>query len=282
MLSEVIDCPYCGGPDYSPYDLERGYAAVRCRGCGFLYVNPRPTAQAIEAAVRTGVHGNEAQKLNVVARRQEAKVTEYRNILRGLFDDVWQADKPVHWLDVGAGYGEIMEVVMHLAPAGSTVEGLEPMLPKAEQARSRGLKVTADYLGPSQPKAEFISAVDVFSHIPNFRDFLKDVAAALKPGGEIFVETGNLADIPHRKDFPGELGLPDHLTFAGEEHLRGFLDQAGFDVVRIEKRRIDDATYFTKNVIKKILGRPVKFAIPYTSAYRRLLIRARLRSTPSS
>ena len=49
------------------------------------------------------------------------------------------------------------------------------------------------------------------------------------------METGNLADLDRREDFPGELGLPDHLTFAGEAHLLGFLERAGFELVRIER-----------------------------------------------
>ena len=108
-----------------------------------------------------------------------------------------------------AGYGEIVEAVSQLAPAESVVEGLEPMGPKAADARSRGLRITQDYLRPGHPPVDVISSIDVFSHVPDYRAFLRDVAGALKPGGRVIIETGNLADVSTRGEFPFELGLPD-------------------------------------------------------------------------
>lgn len=275
--TEKIACPYCNTTRYVVWAQELNFTAVRCEACALIYVNPRPTFDSITAAVATGTHSNEAYQLNVVSRRIDAKVKRYRKIFASFFDDVWRKGVPISWLDVGAGYGEIIEAVNWLAPKGSRVEGLEPMKPKAIAAKSRGLIITEDYLRPSHPKVDIVSVVDVFSHIPEFGVFLSDVRNVLHPHGEIFIETGNLADLERRDQFPGELGLPDHLVFAGEAQLRGFLDQAGFEIVRIQKLRVDGAMHLAKNVIKKILGRPVKLAIPYTSRYRSLLVRARLR-----
>jgi SAM-dependent methyltransferase len=273
---EYIVCPYCTSTASLPFADERGFTVVRCKDCRFLYVNPRPRQEVIAAAVETGVHDETAAKLNVIARLIENRVDEYRKILSWLFEDLWCKAQPVHWLDVGSGYGEVMEAVAGLAPPGSIIEGLEPMKPKADQAKARGLAVTNDYLRPSQPKAEIISVVDVFSHVPHFRSFLADIGNSLRPGGEVFIETGNLADLPDRDHFPGELGLPDHLTFAGERHMRGFLEEAGFQIANLRKLRIDNARYVAKNVLKRMLGRPVRLGMPYTSEYRRLLIRAKL------
>lgn len=277
---EIIDCPYCGSRDYSMWAEERGFTAVRCTNCAFIYVNPRPTLELINLAVKTGVH--EAQKLNVKTRRIDARVARYRRVFSRLFADVWRSGEPVSWLDLGAGYGEIVEAVGELAPAGSQVEGVEPMKHKAVQAMARGLAITEGYLRPTHPKVGFISVVDVFSHIPHFGKFLVDVKSVLLPGGEIFIETGNLANLNCRDDFPGELGLPDHLVFAGEEHLYGYLEKAGFELLRTERVRVDGVTNFAKNLVKKLLGRPVKLGLPYRSSYRSLMVRARLRLTPMS
>jgi SAM-dependent methyltransferase len=277
-VGETIACPYCGATESFVWAVEIGFTAARCPGCALIYVNPRPPLASIDHAVRTGSHGEEASHLNVVSRRIDAKVARYRRLFARLFDDVWTAGRPIGWLDVGAGYGEIVEAVGALAPPGSRVEGLEPMAPKAAQARARGLTITEDYLRPGRPKVGFVSIVDVFSHIPDFDAFLADVASVLEPGGEIFVETGNLADLKRREEFPGELGLPDHLVFAGEKHLLGYLDRAGFEVVRLERQRIDGLTNLAKNLVKRLLGRPVTLAVPYTSSYRQLLVRARMRS----
>jgi SAM-dependent methyltransferase len=230
----------------------------------------------IDMAVRTGVHGADANYLDVRTRRIDAKVELYRRILGGFFADVWKREKPVTWLDVGAGNGEIVDAITKLAPAGSRIEGVEPMDAKASRARARHLDVTTGYLQPTRSKVEFISVVDVFSHIPQFGDFLSDVRSVLLPGGEIFIETGNLADLDRREDFSGELGLPDHLVFAGERQLTGFLNNAGFEIMRIEHIRIDGVVYFAKNVVKALMQRPVTVRLPYTSKFRQLLVRARV------
>jgi len=273
---ESVACPYCRGGANHPWAHERGFTVVRCDSCRILFVSPRPRLAAIDLAVRTGAHGAEADGLAVTARRIPLKVRRYEGVLRGLFADVWQRNDPISWLDVGAGYGELLEAVSRLAPAGSRIEGLEPMRPKAMAARARGLLVTEDYLRPAYTQVQFVSFVDVFSHLPDFRAFLADVRSVLLPGGEIFMETGNLADAEDRSEFADELGVPDHLVFAGERHIRGYLEESGLQVVRIERQRADGLVNTAKYVVKALLGRPTQLRIPYTSRYRQLLIRARL------
>lgn len=274
---ESVPCPYCRSDRHVHWANENGFAAVRCLECGLLYCNPRPSVELIDSAVRTGAHGPEAQGLVVTARRIGAKVGRYRGVFSAMFGDLWRAGQPVSWLDVGAGYGEILEAVTALAPTGSRITGLEPMLPKAEAARARGLHIVQDYLRPGHPRVQVISLVDVFSHIPDFGQLLQDVRETLEPGGQVFIETGNLADLDRREQFPYELGLPDHLVFAGEKHLLGYLDRAGFDIVEIRRWRIDGLVNLAKNVVKRLIGRPAAFGLPYTSAYRQIQIRARLR-----
>jgi SAM-dependent methyltransferase len=274
---ETVACPYCGNKGGTAWAEERGFTVMRCGACRFLFVNPRPDATKIDSAVRTGVHGNEVKQLNVIARRHRAKINRYRSVLARMFDDTWQRRKPVSWLDVGAGYGEVMEAVISLAPPGSRIDGIEPMAPKAALAQELGLNVKEGYLQTDHPKVDVVSLIDVFSHIPSFNSFLADVREVLNTGGEIFVVTGNLANLDRRDEFHDELGLPDHLAFAGEEHLLGFLDRAGFSVVRIERVRFDGLGNTIKTVVKKALGRPVLLRLPYSSRYRQLLVRARLR-----
>jgi SAM-dependent methyltransferase len=273
---ENVPCPYCGSVRYSFWAAELGFTAVRCQECRLLFCNPRPVAALIDSAVRTGAHGEEADGLVVSARRIDGKVSAYRALLGRMFDDVWRRGEQIRWLDVGAGYGEILEAVVSLAPSGSEVVGLEPMHPKAVKARERGLTIVEDYLRPGQHSADVVSIVDVFSHIPDFGAFLQDIRSALRSGGELFLETGNLADVDARSEFPGELGLPDHLVFAGETHIKGYLERAGFEIVAIERQRIDSWENLLKNLGKCLLRRPYALAIPYRSNYRQLRIRARL------
>ncbi|MCR5871125.1 MULTISPECIES: bifunctional 2-polyprenyl-6-hydroxyphenol methylase/3-demethylubiquinol 3-O-methyltransferase UbiG [unclassified Sphingomonas] len=275
---ETIPCPNCKSAQFEPWAEEIGFRVVRCASCRLLYVNPRLPMAAIDKAVQTGAHGEEAGGLIVTSRRSPRRVTAYYNKFKDLFADKWAGGQPIRWLDVGAGYGEIVEAVSRLAPPGSVVEGLEPMKPKADAAKARGLAVKQQYLSADHPKVDVVSTVDVFSHIPDFDAFLGDVRAVLAPGGEVFVETGNLADIENRNEFPDELGVPDHLVFAGEAQITQYLERAGFSVVDIRRSRLDTLESFVKGVAKKILGRNIILRMPYTSSYRSLLIRAKFAS----
>ena len=276
---EEIPCPLCGQRDnYLPWAEENGYSAVKCQDCGLVYVNPRPSAELISDAVKTGVHREVDSNRTAIVRRVPRNITLYREILSKMFADVWSGGSPITWLDIGAGYGEVVEAIDSLAPANSKIEGIEPMTPKVNSCKERGLRVREAYLNDVSVRYDYVSLVNVFSHIPDFKDFLLEIKRILKPGGGFFLETGNIGDLATVKEVPTELDLPDHLVFAGEKQIEKFLTESGFDVVQTLRRRKDTVFNAIKNVAKKLLGRNVTLSIPYTSPYRTLLIRAQLKS----
>lgn len=274
--TETINCPYCNESKSTPWAKENGFTAVKCLGCGLVYVNPRPSQSLINEAVQTGVHSEVDIGRTVLSRRVGTKVARYKKILASMFGDVWKDSGRFSWLDVGAGYGEFIEAISALAPSGSKIEGLEPMKPKAVHARARGLTIRENYLSEVSEKFDFLSLINVFSHIPDFRVFLKDVKKVLKVNGEFFLETGNAGDLISSHEVPSELGLPDHLVFAGQQHIIGYLSEAGFSIKEIKRIRKDGLINFGKNIVKKLIGRPVVLAIPYTSPYRSIMVRAKL------
>ena len=276
QLLEEILCPYCQSGEYKHWASENGFSAVRCQHCRLLYVNPRPRQDSIDAAVKTGHHKDIEGGFTVVAKRNPSKVNSYANEFRNILSDVWESGVPVSILDVGAGYGEVVEAFVSLAPAGSRVEGIEPMTPKVEVARRSGLKVREAYITDVQDKYDIVTLINILSHIPDFREFLEELKTVIKPGGELIIETGNVAELDRAADVPSELNLPDHLVFAAEDHCVGFLKDAGFDVIGVHRKRKDGFLRFGKTLVKKAMGRNITLQLPYHSAYRALFIRAKL------
>ena len=274
--TEPVNCLFCGKDESSSWAVENGYTAVRCIHCGLIYVNPRPLLSMIDEAVKTGVHKELSHGRTARGRRVSSKIRFYRPILCSMFADVWERSTPISWLDIGAGYGEFIQAVSKLAPSGSSIEGLEPMKSKVEATRKRGLNIREAYLREVEDRFDFISIINVFSHIPDFGTFLSEIKIALEPDGELFIETGNIGDLQEYAQVPTELDLPDHLCFAGERHIVGWLQDAGFSIVSIEKRRKDGIINFLKNIVKIVLNRRVTLAVPYTSQYRTMFIRAKL------
>lgn len=273
---ESIVCPYCYDSRSLPWAKENGFRAVKCSGCGLVYVNPRPSLCLINKAVRTGVHDGVDRGRTAIARRVGSKVSLYKKIIADMFADVFQEPRKISWLDVGAGYGEVVEAVSALAAPGSKIDGLEPMEPKAVHARKRGLAIFKGFLSAIDNQYDYVSVINVFSHIPNFLEFLNELKSVLTIDGEILIETGNIGDLKNRHQIPTELDLPDHLVFAGEKHLRGYLAEAGFSIIRVKRLRKDGLNNFVKNIVKKLIGRQVVLGIPYTSEYRSIIVRAKL------
>lgn len=275
MALEHIVCPACGADDSDPWGAENGYQAVSCRACGLLYVNPRPSGDQISEATRIGMHQTEAGQLNLVAKRYSARIAVLADRIRAMFSDEIAAGKPLRWLDVGAGFGETVEAAMAALPPGSEVIGVEPMQPKVAAAQALGLPIVDAPLTALPGGYDVISLINVFSHIPDFRDFGAQIARLLAPGGSVWIETGNVADVS-RRDYPDRLYLPDHLVFAGPEQMTRILSDLGLRVVRVDPVRVDGPLYTLKAIVKLVVdGRP-QLRLPWTSPFRQVHYKATL------
>ena len=271
---ENINCPFCSLNDGTVWAIENGFSAVKCNHCGFIYVNPRPARTLIKDSVEGGMHTYLEKPRSKRTRRIKKKVGIYRNLLKNLIDDVIAEGIPIRWLDVGAGYGEIVQAATLIAPPNSYVEGIEPMLFKAARARNTGLNVKSGYLDEVETKFNVISFINVFSHIDDINRFFKKCNELLLDSGQLIIETGNIADLKSPVETLGELDLPDHLMFAGEKHVEGLLEKYGFKIIKKNIQRRDTFTNFAISLIKKLLGRQTRITLPYTSNYRALIFRA--------
>jgi 2-polyprenyl-3-methyl-5-hydroxy-6-metoxy-1,4-benzoquinol methylase len=281
MRLERVACPYCGGEDSEFWAEENGFTAVRCASCRFVYVNPRPPLDAITEASRIGFHEAPTGKLHLVGplgfRRAKAKMFKQR--LPELFPGSSLIGRKVRWLDIGCGFGELLAAVEELAAPESTIEGIEPSQPKVHIARRRGLHVRSAGLDEIDRVYSFVSLINVLSHLPYPAQFLSDLPRLLEPGGRLLLVTGNGADMS-RQEYPDPLFLPDHLVFAGEEHIRGLLEDAGFDIVLINGYRYalpeSPILILAKNVVRTLLGRP-RMPLRNKGPYRSLFVHAQLR-----
>jgi 2-polyprenyl-3-methyl-5-hydroxy-6-metoxy-1,4-benzoquinol methylase len=273
--SEKISCPCCGGVSAEHWGSEGGFSAVKCAVCGLVYVNPRPRVEHIEEATQIGVHRTETTALNVRAKRHYGRIRHYRTLIRNLLAGDIAKGSPMRWLDIGAGYGEFVQALDGTLPPGSIIEGIEPMRHKAEAARSLGLNVRTATISSVDGKYDAISLINVFSHIPDFQMFGREIAARLRPGGILFIETGNGGDLPQRSDYPDRLYLPDHLVFAGRENIRFIVERLGFRVDTLKASRLDGPLFVAKSFVKGILAREFRLRLPYTSPFRTLYLVAR-------
>jgi SAM-dependent methyltransferase len=287
---ETIPCPYCGGDQSEPWAEENGFTAVRCSACGLVFVNPRPAPDAIDEAIHLGMHATESGTMDVSgfrARISQQKIVKMQKRLAQLYPSGELQAGPVAWLDIGAGFGELLLALRDSAHPQSTLLGVEPCQPKLDKAQELGVEMRAA-LDEVTATFGYVSLINVLSHLPDPADFLSMLTARLVPGGELLLVTGNGGDL-RRADYPDVLYLPDHLIFAGEKHVIGWLDQAGFDVVAIRRyrdflprtRRSSRSILINtaRHILKRLRGRPSSYRLfPARGPFRSLWVRARLRS----
>lgn len=268
---ETIDCPCCGSDRHGFWASENGYNAVKCAGCATVYIRERPRSEDISAAARDGVHPTDDGILDQRLHRQGWKVPFYAGIIRRFF----KGEHGLRWLDVGAGNGEFVEAVQRALP-DSNASGIDPMEVKVQRAQKRGIPISAETLEEVTGSYDVISIINVFSHIPDFQHFGGLIRARLKPGGSLFIETGNGGDLPSRADYPGELLLPDHLVFSGVEPMKATLGKLGLGRIEHYSRRTDHPLWAAKQMVKSTLKGKPRIVIPWTRKFRTVFYRAYL------
>jgi SAM-dependent methyltransferase len=237
IQTQQVACYNCGGTATETYDEENGWQLVRCGACGNLYVNPRPADGEVSQAIKTGEHRGEQGALDWVESYQPHKVRTYQRVLGDLFGSPWARAASGRWLDIGCGNGEFLEAIGQFTGGRVKPMGVEPNAKKRARALARGLDVPEIDLDTHDEKYEYWSLLNVYSHLPDPVETLREWKRFLKPGGEFVLQTGDSADLPP-KDHHRPYRLPDHLHFATEKIIRDVLARIGFEVVKVCKYRL--------------------------------------------
>jgi len=229
---EHVSCYNCGSSEATDFAQENGFCLVKCRDCGLLYVNPRPSEEEIDYAHKLGQHRG-AELIQTTGYYDFSKVSSYTATLQEMFSD-GSALYGKTWLDIGCGYGEFLLALKRFSSNGLLVKGVEPNLTKATSAKNRGLDVSYFDLAGHKEKYDYISILNVYSHLSDPRRIIGEWRSLLVPGGELILETGDTADL-NSEQHPKPFFLPDHLSFASEAIVRNLLEELCFEVIGVLK-----------------------------------------------
>ncbi len=168
------------------------------------------------------------------------------------------------WLDVGCGYGELLEALGDFRGSKLTLTGSEPNLVKQKAAQERGHDVSYFDLEDHDGRYDVVSMMNVYSHLPNPYTFLGDLARVVTPGGRILVQTGDVTGLTGDTILQ-PAGLPDHLSFTTEAALRDMMERQGMTVERVVKYPSLPLTpsRVAKEAVKAILPGRVSFLRHY-------------------
>jgi SAM-dependent methyltransferase len=202
----------------------------RCPSCGFAFVaNPRLDYEALYDDAYYSGRGADPH-VNYIDEIDHLDTTirkfEWRGIWR-LVHSIKQVGSTTRWLDYGCGVGSLVEFVRNqgVGEAYGFDQGWS-----LNQLRERGVPhLRPEALDQQRGTFDVVTAIEVVEHVSDPVNELSRIRALLRPGGLLFLTTGNAAPYLDRLS-DWRYVIPDvHISFFTPGALALALDKAGFD-----------------------------------------------------
>ena len=133
-------------------------------------------------------------------------------------------------LDFGCGVGRLLQRFV----SRHRCFGVEVNERACEVARAAGITILpeADIRSGAERDFDFVILSDVFEHLPNPLEFLRPLAAVLKPGGALIISTGN-GDAVRCREYLSlfwYFRVPGHLQMLSPKHLNWCAGELGLEL----------------------------------------------------
>lgn len=219
---ESICCNYCGSKshtvlfesmDHRYMQTEDTFKVAQCNDCGFVFLNPRPTLESIQAFYPahffTGTD---------TAKKQKKYALELGKL---------RSKPPGKLLDIGTRNGDFVKYAIDQGWEG---EGLE----NASEAKNPfGITIHRDFSTIPKDTFDAVTSWAVFEHLHDPMHFFQETFRVLKPGGEFVFLVPNF-DSPRSKLMEME-DIPRHVIFFTPKTAENFLNKAGLELVEVEQ-----------------------------------------------
>lgn len=251
VVLEDVSCPN-GCPEndeclFTAHDRLHGlsgeYNVVRCRRCGLIRTNPRPTPESMGFYYPDDYGPYVGSQ---VASGKSGFTDLLRKAYRAIFPNNSQLLPPLspgRALEVGCASGAFMA---EMAAKGWCMEGIEFSESAAAHARASGLSVragsvesTPDYNEPF----DLVIGWMVVEHLHDPVGALSKLARWTKPGGWLAISVPNAGSSEFLlfKDAGYALHVPNHLYHFSPETLSALLDRGGWKMERVFHQQIGRA-----------------------------------------
>ncbi len=247
---ESVPCDLCGADAPNVRYRKNGFTIVECSRCGMVYTNPRLKSEKIgelyDADYFKG-HGFD-KSIDYVG-----DVDSYGKEKSNYTLNDWDLDTIASMLrtplpqppPLGRGGGALLEIGcgtgVFLAKArehGFECAGLELSSYAAEFVRKMGIPVETKAIEEAnfpENSWDVIVMREVIEHLPHPMESLRTIHKWLKPGGVLFMATGNY-DCPERKLRGSDwfYFMPEgHLYYFSNRTMAKYLRKAGFRTIRV-------------------------------------------------
>lgn len=202
---------------------------VMCRGCGFLFQNPRFGKLELES-IYTDIYRSFAQPseeyLAYCRKRSADEFTWIRSRFPAGHDG---SSKKV--IEIGCASGMLLKLFKE---SGWRVKGFEPTQKLACWAQETlGLDIEAGYFSAAVPESYDLAVLSaVLEHVLDPETLLRDIQASLKPSGMLYLSVPNYRGWKRKYQ---ELFGSTHLWFFTGTNLAHLLERCGFCIVSLDE-----------------------------------------------
>lgn len=274
---EHVPCAVCAADNYDVVypaqharvkdaDLARKFRAsgdellidqlVRCRGCGFQYVNPRLSSALILSGYADGDDPAYVSQLKARERTFAASLAEIERT----------AGRKGRLLDIGTAAGAFVAAARD---RGWVAEGCEPNRWLADWGSTHyGITIRQGTVFEQPYEAESFDVItlwDVIEHTPDPKAVLERCKTLLKPGGVLVVNYPDIGSWIARALGRRWLFLTSvHLYYFDRRTIRMMLEKTGYtvDAVRPHFQRLElDYILFRGSVLSRAFSRAARALI---------------------
>jgi len=235
-MSDEVGCRVCGHPTV-PIGSKPGVLTTalfflrRCAHCGFAFVaNPCENYAAIyDERYYRGEGADPLVHYLFELEHPESTVRqlEWQGILE-VVRSLRPLDRRSRWLDYGCGNGGLVRHLLQTQTceaAGFEVGWI------SDRARAAGIPVLTEAELRAVGCFDVVTAIEVIEHVTDPMSMLRSIRRLMKPGGLLFLTTGNAAAHPDLEKW--DYVRPDiHVSFFEPRTLDLALQLAGFRPAR--------------------------------------------------
>jgi SAM-dependent methyltransferase len=238
----------------------------RCRECGFVFVNPRPTLDALRLFYERfdidSIEGDGSMLGQSRSTRVPRPRWGHRRAVRRLLA---LRSGPGRILDVGSGFGGVVAAALE---KGLQPTALETNAELLDATRRLGPGVTCvpglfeQFHAPAE-SFDYIIMSHVLEHVHDPLAFLTKADALLSPGGVLWIDLPNFDGIYRRLAGTRDpfFWPPGHLNHFNRRSLPLLCRRVGLQVVRVK-----DWYSAPINVLSKRLGSRTRVLAPVVQA----------------
>jgi len=231
------NCPACNRNDAS-FEFEKdGFNYVQCNDCGTLYVNPRPSEEAIRnfyAHSKSTKYWAEHFYKETEKQRRE-KIFKPRAFM--IRDFIGKRRKINTFADIGAGYGTFLDEMRKLG-LFKNILAIEPSGDLAAVLRTKGFEVIQMLIEECgdvlRSKVNLATSFELLEHVFSPEKFFLSVWEILAKNGYFIFTTLNINgfDLQVLWDKSKSISPPHHLNFFNLDSAKILLKRCGFEIVK--------------------------------------------------